>query len=434
MPPKAQAVPALQGKVAVVTGAGGGIGRYIAMSLGGAGAAVVVSDVNDAGLEETRRLLAIAGIDVMAKKADVTSEIEVAALFAAAAKQFGGIDIIVNNAAIVTHSHVLGPWPNLDDMSKQFFDKVMDVNLGGTFNGSKYGAPYLRARGGGHILNLYGGGPFRPGTGAYAVSKDAIETFNKHSAIELERDNIVVVLVDPGSAIALDDMPAAVKAKYPGVTDLEDMFVQAALLDMTWTGQRVTFPREGAKVLETAGPFKPANRRIVGYDPYALAPPAAPFTLVSDDFSDRGPAPFECYGDDRGKNESPHLRWYNLPEGTQSLVVTAYDADTPIPGGIWHWLVKDIDPAMGELPHGISAAGLPKPAVELKNDLGTTTWSGFRPPPFSGVHHVYFAAYALKVPTWEVDPNLSIPVQHIQLFMSGNVIGRAVLVGTSVAP
>lgn len=423
----------LTGKVAVVTGAGGGIGRYIALSLGEAGASLGIGDVNESGLECTRRLLEESGIPVIARITDVTSETEIAELMAATAKSFGGIDISVNNAAIVTHSHWKAKWPNLDEMSRGFWDRVMDTNVGGVFLTTKHAAPYLRARGGGHVINLYGGGPLRPGTGAYAVSKEAVGVFTRHSAVELEPDGICVLCIDPGGAIATDEAPEEIKAKYPGADSLGDMFVQAATAPMDLTGEKVTFPREGEKVLVRVPPNTPSQRRIMGYDPYALAPPTSSFTLVSDDFKNRGSIPFECYADDRGKNESPSLKWYDLPDGTQSLVITAYDADTPIPGGIWHWLLKDVPVSgpSGELPHG-AAASLLSPAVALTNDLGEAAYTGMRPPPFSGMHHIYFCATALSVPVLELPPEASIAQAHIMMIR--HTLGRAVLVGTSVAP
>lgn len=423
----------LTGKVAVITGAGGGIGRYIARTLGEAGASVGISDFSPEGLKETRLLLEGAGIPVHAQVTDVTSETQIAEFMAATAKKFGGIDISVNNAAIVTHSHWKAQWPNLDEMPRDRWDKVFDTNVTGVFLTTKHAAPYLRARGGGHVINLYGGGPLRPGTGAYAMSKDAVEVFTKHSAVELAPDNICVICVDPGGAIATDDAPRSVKEKYPGVESLEDMFVQAATAPMTLTGEKVWFPRDGKKKLESVPVNFPPRRRIMGYDPYALAPPTDKFTLVSDDFKNGGAIPFEHYADERGQNVSPSLKWYDLPEGTKSLVITAYDADTPIPGGIWHWLVKDIpvDGPSGELPRG-AATELPEPAVALTNDLGQAGYTGMRPPPFSGMHHVYFCATALKVPTLEVPANASIALMHI--LMIQHTLGRAVLMGTSVAP
>ncbi len=430
--------PVLSGKVAVVTGAGGGIGRYIAMSLGKAGASLSISDVNEGGLQASRRLLEDAGVPVIARVADVTSEPDIAELMAATAKAFGGIDISVSNAAIVTHSHWKAKWPDFDEMPQKFWDKVMDTNVRGAFLTTKHAAPYLRARGGGHVINLYGGGPLRPGTGLYAVSKDAVAVMTRHSAVELEPDGICVLCVDPGGAIATDEAPEEIKAKYPGAESLEDMFVQAATAPMNLTGEKVTFPRDGEKVLTRVPPNYPPQRRIMGYEPYALAPPTTSFTLVSDDFKNRGPIPFECYADDRGKNESPSLKWYDLPDGTQSLVITAYDADTPIPGGIWHWILKDVPVSghCGELLHGAysngAAASSLAPAVALKNDLGEAAYTGMRPPPFSGMHHIYFCATALSVPVLELPQEVTIAQAHIMMIR--HTLGRAVLVGTSVAP
>lgn len=423
----------LEGKVAVVTGAGGGIGRYIALTLGRAGASVGISDVNHKGLEETREILEAEGIPVLSMIVDVTSEVQIAEFMAATAKAFGGIDISMNNAAIVTHSHWKKQWPNLDAMPQAQWDRVMGTNVTSVYLTTKHAAPYLRARGGGHIINLFGGGPFRAGVGAYAVSKNAVAELTRFSAVELEPDKICVLCVDPGGAIATEEAPDSVKDEYPGVDSLEDMFVQAATAPMNLTGEKVWFPRDGAKILEPVPVNFPPRRRIMGYDPYALAPPTKSFKLVSDDFRDGGPIPFSCYADDRGKNESPSLKWYDLPEGTKSIVLTAYDADTPIPGGIWHWLVKDIpvEGDSGGLEHG-AAPNLPEPAVALMNDLGNAGYSGLRPPPFSGMHHVYFCATALDVERLEVPPNASIAIMHVAMIK--HTLGRAVLMGTSVAP
>lgn len=424
----------LKGKVAVITGAGGGIGRFIAMSLGKAGASVSLSDVNQDGLNESLRLLEAEGIPAIARITDVNSEIQIAELMAATAKKFGGIDVSVNNAAIVTHSHWKKQWPNLDDMSQEFWDKIIGTNVGGVFRTTKHAAPYLRARGGGHVINLYGGGPLRPGTGVYAVSKDAVATLTKHSAVELEPDAICVICVDPGGAIATDEAPDEVKDKYPGVDSLEDMFVQAATAPMNLTGEKVSFPRDGEKILTPVPVNFPPQRRIMGYDPYKLTPPTTAFSLVSDDFGNGGAIPFACYADDRGVNESPSLKWYNLPEGTQSLVITAYDADAPIPGGIWHWILKDIpvDGPSGELVHGAADENLPAGSVALTNDLGNAGYSGPRPPQYTGMHHVYFCATALSVPKLDIPADASLAIAHIM--MIPHTLGRAVLVGTSVAP
>ncbi|WP_426593488.1 YbhB/YbcL family Raf kinase inhibitor-like protein [Cellulomonas sp. McL0617] len=169
----------------------------------------------------------------------------------------------------------------------------------------------------------------------------------------------------------------------------------------------------------------------MAYEPYTLAFPAAPFTLHSDDFSDGGPLPAAAYAADRGTNASPHLAWDGLPVGTQSLVLTAYDPDAPIPGGLWHWLVKDIPASAAGLPRGAGSGGqaLPEHAVQLANDLGVVGYSGVKPPPGTGVHRLVVCATALSVPTLALPPGASAAVVNISLI--AHTLGRGLLTGTS---
>jgi Raf kinase inhibitor-like YbhB/YbcL family protein len=168
----------------------------------------------------------------------------------------------------------------------------------------------------------------------------------------------------------------------------------------------------------------------MAYDPYALAFPAPPFTLVSDDFADQGALPAACYAE--GGNQSPQLSWSELPEGTQSLVLTAYDPDAPIPGGLWHWIVKDLPASVDGLARAAGAlggAGLPGPAVSLPNDLGQPAYSGVKPPPGTGTHRLVICATALSVPSLELPPGAGPALLNITVI--GHTLGRALLTGTS---
>ena len=162
------------------------------------------------------------------------------------------------------------------------------------------------------------------------------------------------------------------------------------------------------------------------YDPYALAFPAPGFPLSSKDFEPGGPLPASAYATDTSPGESPELSWGPLPAGTRSLVVTAFDADAPIPGGLWHWVVKDVPATLGGLPHG-AADGVP-----LANDLGQTAYAGAKPPPGTGTHRMFICATALAVGTLDLPENASLALLHI--LMVPHTLGRAVLVGTSTAP
>ncbi|MFI5934385.1 YbhB/YbcL family Raf kinase inhibitor-like protein [Actinoplanes sp. NPDC051494] len=168
----------------------------------------------------------------------------------------------------------------------------------------------------------------------------------------------------------------------------------------------------------------------MSYDPYALAFPAAPFTLSSKDFEPGGALPASAYATADGPGESPELSWGPLPAGTRSLVVTAFDADAPIPGGLWHWVVKDIPATVPGLAHG-AGAGLPPGAVHLVNDLGAAAWSGVKPPPGTGTHRLVVCATALSVASLDVPAGASLAMLNILLIP--HTVGRAVLVGTSTA-
>lgn len=169
----------------------------------------------------------------------------------------------------------------------------------------------------------------------------------------------------------------------------------------------------------------------MSYDPYAVAFPAAAFTLTSDDVTDGGPLPASAYASGDQPGQSPALSWGSLPSGTKSLVVTGFDADAPIPGGLWHWIVKDIPATIDGLASD-GASALPAGAVHLPNDLGQATYSGAQPPPGTGTHRMFLCATALDVDVLDVPPGASTAL--VNILMIGHTLGRAVLVATSTAP
>ena len=169
----------------------------------------------------------------------------------------------------------------------------------------------------------------------------------------------------------------------------------------------------------------------MSYDPYALAFPAPAFPLHSSDFDNGGDLPPSMYATDGKPGESPALGWNLLPAGTRSLAVTAFDADAPIPGGLWHWVVKDIPATETGLVHG-AAEALPAAAVSLTNDLGVAGWSGVNPPPGTGTHRLFICVTALSVATLDLPPEASTALANI--LMIRHTLGRAVITGTSTAP
>lgn len=228
----------LKGKIAIVTGSAQGIGKHAAKTLAADGAMVVIADVNQAVAEQTAAELKPLS-DATAMVLDVRNEDEVRRAFETVAGKFGGIDILVNNAGVVPHFRWGVPrWPVVADMPLDFWDRVIRTNLYGTFLCSKHVVPHMKKRGGGHIINLYGGGGTRPpGALAYAVTKDAIRTFTRFLAEEVREANIRAVSISPGAAIATETAPESAKQALPGPEILGSAFVLAAQLAMDASGR-----------------------------------------------------------------------------------------------------------------------------------------------------------------------------------------------------
>ena len=148
----------LKSKIAIVTGGGQGIGKHAAKTLAAAGATIVIADLNKETAEQTAAELGAIS-EAHAVALDVRSEDDVKHAFDDIAARLGGIDILVNNAGIVPHFRWgLPHWPKIADMPLEFWDRVIQTNLYGTFFGTKHVLPHMKARSGGHIVNLYGGG------------------------------------------------------------------------------------------------------------------------------------------------------------------------------------------------------------------------------------------------------------------------------------
>ena len=228
----------LKDKVVVITGGAKGIGRFIAHGFAQEGAKVAIADLDEERLGQTLAELEDFGGQAMAVRTDVRDEATVTAAMAQIADKMGGIDILINDAGIVPHFQWGGPrWPVVRDMDQSFFQKVMGTNLGGTFLCSKHAIPHMEQRGGGHIVNLYGGGGLTPpGALAYVVSKEAIVVFTKYHAEEVRDANICVVAISPGGAIATEDAPEEARSRMPGPELAGKRFLLASQADMAMTG------------------------------------------------------------------------------------------------------------------------------------------------------------------------------------------------------
>ena len=230
-----------QNKAVIITGAAMGIGRYIALGSAQRGANVAIADVDEAGLHAVEQELAQFGNKVLATKVDVREEEEVASFVAAAAKSFGAIDYLVNNAAIVPHFAWGGPrWPRTKDMDFDFWSKVIATNLHGSFLCAKHVIPHMESQGNGHIVNLYGGGGVTPpGAMAYVITKEALVVFSRYLAEEVREHNICVMSISPGGAIATERAPDEARARMPGPDSAGDRFFLAAEAGMDLSGHLV---------------------------------------------------------------------------------------------------------------------------------------------------------------------------------------------------
>ncbi len=159
-----------EGKVAVVTGAAGGIGRATVARFAGEGAHVVAIDLDPVALEEVALQASSLGTEVLAVAADVSDARETARWVAAATGRFGGFDVLFNNAGI---EGVVAPFEEYPD---EAFDRVMAVNVRGAWLAIKHALPVLRARGGGSIVNTssVAGLAGNPLVCAYVASKHAL--------------------------------------------------------------------------------------------------------------------------------------------------------------------------------------------------------------------------------------------------------------------
>ena len=239
----------LRGKIVVVTGGAKGIGRYAAHTIAQAGGSVVIVDVDVERLHKTLGELRDLKFEAWALAADVRHEDEVRRTVHQVVDRFGRIDVLVNDAGIVPHFNWGIPrWPRVRFMSKDFWDSVIQTNLGGTFLCTKYVVPFMEARRAGNIVNLWGGGRAENhGAAAYVVSKDAIRTFTRFVAEEEREWNVCVVAFSPKQAIATEDAPEEARKRLPGPEYLGNGFVLAAQAGMELTGKTVEH-RDGTLV------------------------------------------------------------------------------------------------------------------------------------------------------------------------------------------
>lgn len=195
----------LAGRTAIITGGGYGIGRAYAHRLAGEGAQVVIAELDGDAGERVAKEIASEGAQAVAIQTDVADEESVSSMVAGSLAAFGKIDVLVNNAAIFTKVPVAHG--SLEDLTFEHFDRVLKVNVLGTWLCSRSVIPDMRKRSYGKIINISSGTVFKGAGGTmlqYVTSKSALLGFTRSLARIVGPDGIRVNCVAPGGTMTDD--------------------------------------------------------------------------------------------------------------------------------------------------------------------------------------------------------------------------------------
>jgi Raf kinase inhibitor-like YbhB/YbcL family protein len=167
--------------------------------------------------------------------------------------------------------------------------------------------------------------------------------------------------------------------------------------------------------------------------PYEFLPPVPSLTVASNDFRDGDVLPNTHVAGATmglsGENLSPHLRWDDGPDGTESYAVTCFDPDAPTGSGFWHWVMFDIPGSVTELPRGAGSAtmeGKPNSALHARNDTGQLGYVGAAPPPGHGEHRYVFAVHAVGKPSLGLDESAT--PAYIGFNLTFNTLARGLII------
>ncbi len=247
----------LSNKVVVITGAGSGIGRALAVNLAGKGARLALSDVNEEGLGETVGLALKAGSpDVHTARLDVSDKAAFASYATEVAEHFGQVNVVINNAGVALAGDAI-------DLSYEDMEWIVGINFWGVVYGTKEFLPHLIASGDGHVVNLSSlfGLLAMPGQSAYNATKFAVRGFTEALREEMliAGHKVGVTSVHPGG------IKTAI-ARSARVSDKEDKAATAKLFDEKLA--KMT-PERAAEII-VKGITKNQARVLVGLDAHAL--------------------------------------------------------------------------------------------------------------------------------------------------------------------
>jgi NAD(P)-dependent dehydrogenase (short-subunit alcohol dehydrogenase family) len=248
----------LDDKVVVITGAASGIGRGLAVDVARRGARVAISDIDEAGLDETVALVKAAGArEVRSDRLDVADRAAFASYAGAVAEHFGRVDVVVNNAGVALAGHV-------EDLEYPDMSWIMDIDFWGVVHGTKEFLPHLIASGDGHLVNMSSlfGLVSMPGQSMYNAAKYAVRGFSEALREELlvAGHPVAVTVVHPGG------IKTAI-ARNARASSREDHAESARYFDQKLARME---PEEAARIIVEKGILGGKPRLLIGLDAHAI--------------------------------------------------------------------------------------------------------------------------------------------------------------------
>jgi NADP-dependent 3-hydroxy acid dehydrogenase YdfG len=250
-------VKSLDDKVVVVTGAGSGIGRAVALEVARRGARVAISDIDNAGLAETVDLVKAAGAEVRSDRLDVADRAAFTSYAETVADHFGRVNVVVNNAGVALVGDV-------EDLAYADMDWIIGINFWGVVHGTKAFLPHLIASGDGHVVTISSlfGLLSVPGQSMYNASKYAVRGFTEALREEMlvAGHPVGVTVVHPGG------IKTAI-ARHGRYSDREDAVESARIFDEKLASMA---PERAAEIIVQKGVLGGRARVLVGLDAQAL--------------------------------------------------------------------------------------------------------------------------------------------------------------------